>query len=182
MLALFPKLWLMGKAAYRSRHTAISLFGGFSGIAVSIYISYLWSMCLMKDLDLSLFATIVLPIAALGVLQTSLSVLITRFVVDLRSLTVHRFWNKKHITWDRVEEVWLYNNYVGSYDIGLAFPNQRKVEYFFTGMAGDSNELCKAIMEAAIISNPKIKLRGVGEAAYGAPPFGIFSEDRKDIA
>ena len=130
---------------------------------------------------MSLFSTIVFPLIAVGALQTSLNVLTTKSIVDLHALTVHHFWNKKHISWDRLEEVWLYNNYIGSYNVGLSFPNQRKGEYLHTGMAGRSEELCKAIVEAAIMSNPKIKLRGVGEAAYGLPPFGIFSEEQRDI-
>ena len=109
-------------------------------------------------------------------LYLPLTLFTSQYVVNLSGFQRKGIWVKKYIKWQQVEEVWILMNYFGGYNVALVIEGERRHTTLFTSFLKNQQEVTQAIMEAATASNSQVSLRGQWRAAYGTPPFGIFSE------
>jgi len=96
-----------------------------------------------------------------------------RVNVDLNGVRQQNLFIKRKVFWADVSSIHLDNNGFGGYNTILKMDEQRSM-IIVSSLAGMSNELTKAVIEAATSANPSVELKGFWADVFGAPPYGIF--------
>ena len=125
--------------------------------------------------EVELFLLITGPAIAISGYWLSLKILSAKYTINISSINIQDIWGRRGAEWKQVKNVWIHNNFFGSYNINLELENGKRY-LVYTSFIGNCREVAQAIIEAATSSNPQVQLRGLGQYAYGAPPYGIFTE------
>lgn len=159
---------------YQSKRTVISMVILISMLITGIVFLNFGIKDVRQNIFLGVFAL------SIGVITLTMSLLgfTNKVTVNLKSIGQRNIFTKRKVFWKDVQSIHLDNNAFGGYNTILKLYAQKDM-IIISSLAGMSNELTKAIIEAALSANPSIKLEGFWSDVFGPPPYGIFTKKDK---
>ena len=125
--------------------------------------------------EISPFLLITGPVLIVVSYWLSLKAFTAKYTISLEEVKAKSIWGDKNIQWIQVKNIWINSNLFGGYGFNLELVSGKRYLILFSIMS-NHEEVAQAIIEAATTSNPQVQIRGLGQDAYGAPPYGIFTE------
>lgn len=155
---------------YRSKRTWVSVIL----LLVMLFTTVLFLGFGVNDITqgLRLSALFPLSMGILGAVITTVGIT-NRVIVDLSGVAQKNVFRKRKVHWKDVKSIFLDGNGYGGYNTVLEVKTEKNM-IIFSALSGKSNELTKAIVEAATYANASIELKGVFAKVIGPPPYGIF--------
>ena len=117
-------------------------------------------------------------IFGVGLYWLCLKAFTAQYVISLEGMKAKSIWGKQDIDWQQVQALSIDDIHYLGFGMNLfylEFSNGKR-HSILSSFIGNHKEVEQAIIEAATSSNPQVQLRGLGQRAYGAPPYGIFTE------